>query len=700
MRSTWRAPGGRSAWVRALLVAALVLAISVQRASPASAHANLVGAEPAPGASLPQAPGAVVLHFSETVDHSRSTLTVTGPGGRDATAGPTQAVPNDRRALRRPLGVERPGRYDVTWTSVSVDDGHVETGRYSFGIGTPAPATRLSRGGAATEGLLSLSSQLLLVAGLTLWVGALLLGRPAIRAGVDPATLATVHRASPAVALVAVVVRAGEAGARSPTLARVVPTILAGRAGVLGTLLVGIAAIIGLLAHARRSIAAPAAFVALTAQAGAGHAGATPLPAVAIGVLVVHLVASGVWLFAIAAALLSRRLRSALAMLSPYAIASAVTVAGTGVAGAALERVGPGQLLTTGYGRVLLAKASVFAAVAALGGWQAYRRRGQARARKLRTAVRLEAAAGGMALVVATVLGASAPPAPFSPLLAGATDSVLGPLDGGQALSIADATGAYVVGLTISPARAGPVSTRVALRSTDVNDAISAVTIHATASGSPSVTMPLRPVGAGTFAGRGRIDRNGDWSFGVSFLSRGVPSHVTLAVTLPAPGGAGELAEAFAAEERLTSARLHETLRAQVGSRPILADYQFRAPDSFAFTVNDSHEIDIGTRAYRQDQPGGPWSVENTGVGFGWPSPYFRQAWGGATAVRVVGTDIVDGVPSHIVAFVRPDLPAWFELWIGDTDGLVRREEMRAEGHLMRHDYSGFNAPTPIAPPR
>ena len=702
MRGIVRASGDRSRWAQGLVAAfAITLPLLVLGASPASAHASLDGADPSPGTSTPQAPGAVVLRFSEAVDQSRSTVTVTGPGGLDATNGPTQPVVNDGRALRRPLGLERPGRYDVRWTSVSLDDGHVENGHYSFGIATAASATRTTHGGAANEGLVELASQVVLVAGLTFWIGALLLGRPATRAGVAPATLAVTRWVSPGVVLVAVAIRASVVAARAPTLGRVVPTILAGRAGEWGTLLVAGAAVIGLLAQASTSIAVPAALVALTAQAEAGHAGAASFPAVAVGVLVVHLVAAGVWLFVIASALLARRLRTALAILAPYAVASAVIVGVTGVAGAALERVGPGQILTTGYGRVLLAKATGFGAVVALGGWQAHRRRRRARARRLQTPVRLEAAAAGVVLIVATVLAGSAPPTRFSPLtVAGITDATLGPLDGRQALSVADATGPYVVGLTISPAQPGPVSLRVVILSADVNDVFSDVAVHAALADGPSATMPLRPVGAGAFAAEGRIDRNGDWSFGVSFRARGSLNQVTMAVTLPAPDGAGELAEAFAAEERLTSAHLHETLRSAVGSPPITADYRFSAPDAFSFTVNGSSEVDIGPLAYRRDRPSGPWTVENTGVAFGWPSPYFRQAWANATAVRVVGTDVVDGVPSHIVAFVRPDLPAWFELWIGDADGLVRREEMRAEGHLMQHDYGGFNAPTPIVAPR
>jgi hypothetical protein len=303
--------------------------------------------------------------------------------------------------------------------------------------------------------------------------------------------------------------------------------------------------------------------------------------------------------------------------------------------------------------------------------------------------------------MVATVLAGSAPPTSASPLSPSTTaNTVLGSLDGRRALSIADATGPYVVGLTISPATAGPVTSRVEILSSSAADVFSDVSIHAIAADSPAVSIPLRAVGTGTFAGSGRIGRNGDWTFGVSFRARGSLNHVTLAVSLPAPDGAGTLAEAFAAEERINSVRLEETLRSQVGSPPIVAHYVFQAPNSFTFTANGSHEIDIGAQAYRQDQPGRPWTVESTGAAFGWPSPYFRQAWANATAARIVGSDVIDGVPSHIVAFVRPDLPAWFELWVGDSDGLVRREEMRAEGHLMQHDYTAFNAPTAITPPR
>lgn len=37
----------------------------------------------------------------------------------------------------------------------------------------------------------------------------------------------------------------------------------------------------------------------------------------------------------------------------------------------------------------------------------------------------------------------------------------------------------------------------------------------------------------------------------------------------------------------------------------------------------------------------------------------------------------------------------WFRLWI-DDEGLVRRAEVRAQGHVMDHTYSEFNSPIEI----
>lgn len=52
-----------------------------------------------------------------------------------------------------------------------------------------------------------------------------------------------------------------------------------------------------------------------------------------------------------------------------------------------------------------------------------------------------------------------------------------------------------------------------------------------------------------------------------------------------------------------------------------------------------------------------------------------------------------------VLSVARPDVDAWFELYVGEDDGLVRRMVMTAEGHLMRQTYGEFNAPGTIDAP-
>ena len=68
---------------------------------------------------------------------------------------------------------------------------------------------------------------------------------------------------------------------------------------------------------------------------------------------------------------------------------------------------------------------------------------------------------------------------------------------------------------------------------------------------------------------------------------------------------------------------------------------------------------------------------------------------------RVVGTQTVDDVPTKVVAFFGSgggNTPVWFRLWI-DKEGLVRRAQMRADGHFMNDRYYDFDARFSIEPP-
>jgi len=266
-------------------------------------------------------------------------------------------------------------------------------------------------------------------------------------------------------------------------------------------------------------------------------------------------------------------------------------------------------------------------------------------------------------------------------------------------VSVAQAAGPFVVALTVMPPQARPVTARVQVLGGTGADRLGNLDVVGSVAGGRRFGAVFGATGADTFDGRIPITRNGTWTFDVTFTSTRGPTEVAFALSLPAVSGAAELTRALQAEDGLRSAQLHETLQSATDGPTITANYRFHAPDAISFTTTGSQEIDIGTRSFRRDQLSDRWMEQASSVGFRWPDPYFRQFWGPATAPRVIGTGVVDGVPSRIVAFVRPDLPAWFRIWVGISDGLVRREEMRAESHLMDHTYTNLNSTPPVHPP-
>jgi len=93
----------------------------------ASAHADLTTIQPADGAQLGLAPGAVVLTFSEPLNANLSEATVTEATGRTVSAHPVAAA-----RIQVDLVTNAPGPYRVTWVAVSRDDGHTVRGRTGF----------------------------------------------------------------------------------------------------------------------------------------------------------------------------------------------------------------------------------------------------------------------------------------------------------------------------------------------------------------------------------------------------------------------------------------------------------------------------------------------------------------------------------------------------------------------------------------
>ena len=702
-------PKGCKVRGRSLLWLPLIaLAMLTASAAPAAAHAGLVASSPSSGTGLPQAPGAVVLRFSEPLNRRLSHIDVRSTTGADAATAPTAAVTGDVRAMQRKLGLLRPGQYTVRWTSVSTLDGHVLRGNYTFGVGSAGGLNQAVQSNpVASEGPLGLVGRLGGLVGLTLWAGVVLLAGVAARAGVAPGRVRSLRRLAPVLVLAGTGLSVvSSALVATGSLSDVGGVLFASRSGELRATLLAVSALGALVGPLRwaRPLGVVLAPVALLVEAASGHAAATPLPALTTASFAVHLGAVGVWIFAITACLLtSGSVRDALDAFTPFAVGAAVLVGITGSTNAVLELSQPRDLIKSGYGLAVVGKGVAFLSMAIFGYAHYWARlKPNPSPPELHQPLRLEAGAAVVALVVATLLvGFPNPPreAAAAERLE-AKDPALVGLRNREALSLADASGPFIVGLTVLPPRPGPTELRVQVLGVEAGDALRAARVRATPSPEgPGVEALLKPCGLGCFAGRSAILHDGTWRFEVSITSNRGPVSMAVTVPLPMSSGRDALNHAFAAMEALRSARMHEDLTGSVGGPRTMSDYQFQAPNAFAFQVNGSEEVNIGSKTYRRDDPTQPWSSADAGFLFTWPADYYRQFWGPGVAARLLGTEDVDGVASQVVAFARPELPAWFRVWIGIADGLVRREQMRAEGHLMDHIYRDFNQPMGIRPP-
>lgn len=133
--NVWRSDQPRADWCRegkmsrtlSVLMLALVLATGT---CAAHAHAKLERAEPRAGSSVALAPSEVALWFTERLEPSFSSLTVTNASGQPVNVG----NPNVNGTIMRvPLQAIGPGSYQVNWRVLSVDT-HKTEGSFSFTV--------------------------------------------------------------------------------------------------------------------------------------------------------------------------------------------------------------------------------------------------------------------------------------------------------------------------------------------------------------------------------------------------------------------------------------------------------------------------------------------------------------------------------------------------------------------------------------
>jgi methionine-rich copper-binding protein CopC len=116
--------------MRKLLIVASLLLVPLA-VTAARAHAMLDHASPAVGSSVSSTPGEVVLTFTQNLEASFSSVTVTDAKGTRVDAGKPQVSGNTMRVGLKASG---PGTYKVHWHVLSVDT-HTTEGTFSFTVG-------------------------------------------------------------------------------------------------------------------------------------------------------------------------------------------------------------------------------------------------------------------------------------------------------------------------------------------------------------------------------------------------------------------------------------------------------------------------------------------------------------------------------------------------------------------------------------
>ncbi len=485
-------------------------------------------------------------------------------------------------------------------------------GAHGFAVGTVAPAPPPGRDlAAATPPLVAIGRWVAMLGALALLgalIGPLVFGPAAAEApsGLLSASIGAMAAGEAA----AFGARAGQVGAGSGWLAGAIallPTAV-GRLATLELLLAALlAAVVAFQArgarHRRwpRYVGIGCVLLAILAGGLLSHgAAATSWRGLALGAELLHRLGVALWVAGLAyfASLFWRSFRpvapaAALVQAIPaFSVLATVAVGSLGLSGLYLARLhlaSAGDLIGTAYGRWLLAKLLVMAAMLGLGGYHQFRvhpraveaagrasARGERVARRFRRTLRLEAGLGVLALLLAALLGTTSPshgPAPVAAFrherevddarvsvevasLSPGRNTIRVAVTDRAGRPLADATAALVQ-LTPPHAHGGPL----------------VLTLSRASAGS-FVTMEALLGMEGTWSGRVVVQRDGAYDLNDRFtlrLAGAVPAghHRSLAAGPPAPLDL-PMAIAAVAIVTLTAGLLRRSRRALSGAPVVL----------------------------------------------------------------------------------------------------------------------------------
>jgi copper transport protein len=382
-----RPSGRRITTVLAGLVLAF-LAVLAGPAAPASAHAVLVGSNPAANAIVNPAPTQVVLTFSEGVNPVKGKVRVIAPDGSRADT--DEARPSGSQLIIPLKSGSAAGTYLVTYRVISADS-HPIGGAYTFSVIRPsAPPSANEAQPPVSQvvldtlpvmrwigyvGLLLLVGSVLVLA--LLWPQRLPRGGPTrvIWLGAGLITLATVGELLLQIPYVA-------GGGLSNITSSDVQEVLSSqygaahliRLGVLGAALVLLRPIVaGKGWGADRVLLAVLGTIGVATWSVSGHPSASPIPSVTVIADMIHIASMSIWiggLVMLAVFLLPRANATELGAIVPvwsrwamYAVSALIV---TGVAQALVEVGTVDALVKTTYGLMVCAKALLALVVLAI----------------------------------------------------------------------------------------------------------------------------------------------------------------------------------------------------------------------------------------------------------------------------------------------------------------------------------------------
>ena len=562
---------------RASLVGTLVTVLVLLGAPAASAHSYFVQSDPADGSILETAPQKVVLVFSSAVASNFTSVVLTEAGGTRYSPDSIAAYPGRPNIVVINLPPIAKGSYRLSFTTRDAVDLHVTSGTIVFGVGVAPPASESVPAPAPAQPV-EVAMRWLALAGLAALLGSVALALLVVgRVPAPDAVRAAVQRGlfSLAIGGCALVIvgetgllalQASALGDLAPSIGRLLSGSEFGTRWIITVLLVAAIAllVLGLLRSARRK-AVPSLMsevrrlrgwsllltqtrvfllcIGLTAAiAFSGHvAGASGTSFGGIALLTLHVGAMGLWaggVVALAASVLvlrrvtgaldGRLVMSLVVGFGPVAAISFATLAVTGLLLSGLQVASVTALLSTPYGTALILKVGLIGFVALLGlrhalwTWRGLARRGTQvfGPSRIPVTVALEAVGALAIIVLAAVLGASAPAQgpQFSPLPSEA-----------QITQLTQKQDDLLVTVSVKPNQAGPnlVSVLVVNTRRPAPGPVDRVTVLVVRPNDPQgQLLPTTQTGSAFDAGSIKLDA-GDLRFTVTVNRTGVGETVT-----------------------------------------------------------------------------------------------------------------------------------------------------------------------------